>query len=284
MYFDDYVDEVVEDEEEEFGSDEDSTGSGEDLEQLSAVSSRERLFLRVPTAAKNAPVPRTAESGAENTAFSALETVVEGHEADGLGGDVAAPEGSQVKLEAGIVDYCVILGPADPFSLLRPTHFTTPTGALSALSLSTRAAAAGEDQSGVAAPNTPQSSAPYTGLFGGNGDAGAEEQEIVVWDRLPRHDHVGIEMPSKVRFPPARVLPYLPKSACSGILVVLIISLSPFLLLISWSGLPVQKGRKQSRAAGGIVTKPTPHMLLFLSDPISTVIAPDRIPTTGPLC
>jgi hypothetical protein len=39
-----------------------------------------------------------------------LETVSEGHEVEGAGGDAAAPEGSQVKLEAGIVDYCVILG------------------------------------------------------------------------------------------------------------------------------------------------------------------------------
>jgi hypothetical protein len=58
---------------------------------------------------------------------------------------------------------------------------------------------AGGDKSSTASANSPMSSAPYTGLFGDNADTTGEEQEIVIWDRLPRHDHVGIEMPSKVR-------------------------------------------------------------------------------------
>jgi hypothetical protein len=109
MYFDDYVDEVVEDEEEDFGSEEDTDASGEDLEQLSAVSSRERLFLRVPVG-KNGQTLRTASTDLDSSAFSTLETVEECHDGEGPVGESKAPEGSQVKLEAGIVDYCVILG------------------------------------------------------------------------------------------------------------------------------------------------------------------------------
>lgn len=91
----------------------------------------------------------------------------------------------------------LLTGPAEPFSLLKPTHYITSSGALASLSITPSA-----DLTGTAGvpvgPNSPLESSPYTGLFGGDGSGDSEEQEIVIWDRLPRHDHFDIEMPSKV--------------------------------------------------------------------------------------
>lgn len=241
MYFDDYVDEVVEDEDEEEASEGDSEEFGEDLDHFdSAAPSKERVFLRLATAATTStstPAAVTAQgvmrglspsalSTSGTAEYSTLEAVEEGHEHDhdddrdehDAGGHSSAGQASaasaedQVRLEAGIVDYCVMLGttfdscrrycmsslivllcvwtgPAEPFSLLKPTHCITPSGSLINLpipAVTPRTAATVAAQS---------NSASFTGLFS---EGAGEEQEIVVWDRLPRHDHFDIEMPSKV--------------------------------------------------------------------------------------
>jgi hypothetical protein len=62
--------------------------------------------------------------------------------------------------------------------------------------------------------SSPMDSSPYIGLFNEGGgtttagnsgiregmstNEGSEEQEIVIWDRLPKSDYVDMEMPSKV--------------------------------------------------------------------------------------
>ena len=119
-------------------------------------------------------------------------------------------------------------GPAAPFSLLKPTHCVAPSGALASLSYNPDGNAADKAGYGNNAgfggggaytdPNSPMSSGPYTGLFSdnggsangsnndndngngnGNNNGGPEEQqEIIIWDRLPKHDHFDMEMPSKV--------------------------------------------------------------------------------------
>ena len=89
-----------------------------------------------------------------------------------------------------------IIGPAEPFSLLKPTHYITSSGALASLSITPSAEFSGTGTS--KGPTSPLQSSPYTGLFGENNGGDNEEQEIIIWDRLPRHDHFDIEMPSKV--------------------------------------------------------------------------------------
>jgi hypothetical protein len=83
----------------------------------------------------------------------------------------------------------------EPFSLLKPTHCITSSGALASLPVLPTATSHPGQAHTSSVPCTPQVAASYTGLFSENS---SEEQEMVIWDRLPRHDHFGIEMPSKV--------------------------------------------------------------------------------------
>ena len=110
-------------------------------------------------------------------------------------------------------------GPAEPFSLLKPTHCVAPSGALATIAYpnsntntnnsagtSSNTNISTEGSEGMDESSSPMQSSPYTGLFtdnngnnsNSNNDASVEEQEIIIWDRLPRHDHFGLEMPSKV--------------------------------------------------------------------------------------
>lgn len=89
------------------------------------------------------------------------------------------------------------VGPAEPFSLLKPTHYITTSGALASLAITPSTDLTGTASVPVG-PNSPLESSPYTGLFGADANGDTEEQEIIIWDRLPRHDHFDIEMPSKV--------------------------------------------------------------------------------------
>jgi hypothetical protein len=230
MYFDDLVDDVVEDDDDEDEvSEEGSDEHSEDLDQLnSAGTDKERVFLRLPTShgGTHPTTPATHD-------FGLLASVAEEHEHEhdhdsssrDLGGQTpggtasGTEDGGQVKLEAGIVDYCVMLGkwtllslrgrlgaiisircaitsgPVEPFSLLKPTHCITSSGALASLPVLPTATSHPVQTHTSSVPCTPQVAASYTGLFSENS---SEEQEMVIWDRLPRHDHFGIEMPSKV--------------------------------------------------------------------------------------
>lgn len=135
MFFDDYVDEMVDDEDEDYGSEEDSEEEEQDFDALyAAPPNKERVFVRLPNAptvvnwggGTPAATPVTAPAG---NGVTALESVEEGQEHehehehdDHVGGDqipqsaggstaaTTSEDGSQVRLEAGIVDYCVMLG------------------------------------------------------------------------------------------------------------------------------------------------------------------------------
>jgi hypothetical protein len=109
MYFDDFVDEMVEDEEEDdsVGDSQDSEG---DFDNLQAPEpTKERVFLLFPKSDNEEVAQTEHEHG-----FSTLESVEEGHEHDHDDDhhDSGAPsdDGSRVRLEAGLVDYCVMLG------------------------------------------------------------------------------------------------------------------------------------------------------------------------------
>ena len=92
MYFDDYVDEVVEDEEEEESSDSDDASS-DGFDSVHKKADPERVFLR------NVP-----NLGGTFGSPSKLDDSLE------LDGEEKREDGADVKLKAGIIDYCVVLG------------------------------------------------------------------------------------------------------------------------------------------------------------------------------
>lgn len=101
MYFDDYVDEVVEDEDD--ASEADSSHSSDDYDDFNheAEPSRERVFLRV--AANKSLTGSPAKHADEQ----------KDHEFVGQTGASSAEkkeDGSNIKLETGLIDYCIILG------------------------------------------------------------------------------------------------------------------------------------------------------------------------------
>lgn len=78
--------------------------------------------------------------------------------------------------------------------MLKPSHAVTASGALSSLA---RNVSSENSVTTTTTTFTPLPSNPYTGLFSNNAES-SEEQEIIVWDRLPKEDHFDSELPSKV--------------------------------------------------------------------------------------
>ena len=129
----------------------------------------------------------------------------------GTTGSGSKGKGAGVRLESGLVDYCVVLGPSEPFALMEPSHYVTPDGRLAQIPFSAFDSPVVLGDAGAVAdsPYPPSSLAGAgAGLFSESGtctqsgavwSALSEEQEVVVWDRLPREDHHDVELPSKVR-------------------------------------------------------------------------------------
>ena len=107
MYFDDYIDEVVEDEEEEESSDESDASSDNAFGSFHKKIEPERVFVR------NIPGGKTHVSPAKQTQTQSQsqETFSDGDE------EVKVADGSDVKLQAGIIDYCIVLGKAAIFGI-----------------------------------------------------------------------------------------------------------------------------------------------------------------------
>lgn len=93
MYFDDYVDEVVEDEEEEGSNSDSDYASSDGFDSVHKKADPERVFLR------NVP-----HLGGTFGSPSKLDDSMEQE------GEEKKEDGSDVKLKAGIIDYCVVLG------------------------------------------------------------------------------------------------------------------------------------------------------------------------------
>ena len=109
MYFDDYVDELVEDEEDECEGESDSSSLDfDDVE--SAVPSRERVFLRLPTARSSATMHDAAKLPLQQQVDSPERSTGHNLDSDTDKAEKKEEEGSNVRLEAGLVDYCVMLG------------------------------------------------------------------------------------------------------------------------------------------------------------------------------
>lgn len=116
MYFDDYVDEMVEDEED--ASEDDSSRSSDAFDDFNHESepSRERVFVRVAAnkSLNSSPVKQSELHHAE--AQQEHKTLEQGGEGgvsggtDSAVGDEKKEDGSNVKLETGLIDYCIILG------------------------------------------------------------------------------------------------------------------------------------------------------------------------------
>lgn len=122
MYFDDYVDEMVEDEAD--ASEDDSSHSSNDYDDFNHESepSRERVFVRVAATANNksantSPVKHSESHQEVKNHDFGDDDVSSAIIHDGKGQATAGEEeegkkedGENVKLETGLIDYCIILG------------------------------------------------------------------------------------------------------------------------------------------------------------------------------
>ena len=305
MYFDDYIDEVVEDEEEEEDSEDSDDGNSSGFGSFTKKSDPERVFVPNLPVGPNGKTFGSPQKAGEAKSSSTAATA-------GSDEEKAQEDGADVKLLAGIIDYCVVLGnflfssihvnaificmysamifrcshistliepaaihqsclvsilihhctlffllslstgPAEPFSLLRPSHTVSASGALvhtfspvvgvtangSSATATSSSAATGVNSDASPLPSqtflgtllfsyvvwcfgwslpllsSPRRAVPAIssthvnfsllpnlpilcklGMF--NQD-NSEEQEVIVWDRLPRQDHFDSELPSKV--------------------------------------------------------------------------------------
>ncbi|KAJ1436890.1 hypothetical protein B484DRAFT_245061, partial [Ochromonadaceae sp. CCMP2298] len=178
--FFDEEDAHVDEESEESSESEDWDATYEDL-GVDERPRRDREFVRCRSGKSSEGSATGSSRRAGNTESGKVEDEEEG---ESKGEDRAG-----TRLEAGLIDYCVMLGPAAPFDLLEPTHQITPSG-IRNLSFKT----AGMD---VQSPG-----GAHTGLFGvGRAEGlGPETQEVVIWDRLPRADLMDLDMPSKLEW------------------------------------------------------------------------------------
>lgn len=91
MYFDDYVDEMVEDDDEDESSVESDASSDGDLGSFHKKTNPERVFVR--------NLPSAGATGMPQKLNDSIESEEEKHE-----------DGGDVKLQAGVIDYCIVLG------------------------------------------------------------------------------------------------------------------------------------------------------------------------------
>ena len=119
MYFDDYVDEVVEDDGEDMSQSGDSEdNSSDDFDNMhdSALEpTKERVFVRTPnkSVAANVSVHVDVDGDHSPGPGASIQGVTSSSSSPAPaenGGSSKKEDGSNVKLEAGIVDYCVVLG------------------------------------------------------------------------------------------------------------------------------------------------------------------------------
>ncbi len=103
MYFDDYIDEVVEDEEEEEDSDDSEDGTSSGFGSFTKKSDPERVFVPNLPVGPNGKAFGSPQKAAEAKTSSTAATA-------GSEEEKRQEDGAGVKLLAGIIDYCVVLG------------------------------------------------------------------------------------------------------------------------------------------------------------------------------
>ena len=106
MYFDDYIDEVVEDEEEEEDSEDSDDGNSSGFGSFTKKSDPERVFVPNLPVGPNGKTFGSPQKAAEAKSSSTAATA-------GSDEEKAQEDGADVKLLAGIIDYCVVLGMFD---------------------------------------------------------------------------------------------------------------------------------------------------------------------------
>eukprot|EP01038_Epipyxis_sp_PR26KG_P009228 gene9228-12441_t len=106
------------------------------------------------------------------------------------------------KLNCGIVDYCMILGPTSTYAL-RPTHYVDENGKIDCLPVKFNI-----DPLNFLARLFPKSEffsaiqSPFSGTSSSSPMwwAKDEELDIIIWDRLPRCDYDDFELPHKIEW------------------------------------------------------------------------------------
>ena len=106
MYFDDYIDEVVEDEEEEEDSEDSDDGNSSGFGSFTKKSDPERVFVPNLPVGPNGKTYSSPQKAGEAKTLSTAATA-------GSDEEKAQEDGADVKLLAGIIDYCVVLGMFD---------------------------------------------------------------------------------------------------------------------------------------------------------------------------
>lgn len=104
------------------------------------------------------------------------------------------------------------IGPASPFTIMQPSHYITSTGIIASLhnnkdnntnfnspdnnSTSRNLSCNTNNETVRPLLRSDINNGNVYGLFCNSED----EQEIIMWDRLPRHNHLDIELPSKIEW------------------------------------------------------------------------------------
>lgn len=129
--------------------------------------------------------------------------------------DSSIAESQEKQLLEGLVDYCIVLGPASPY-MMRPTHHVNEKGQLERVQLTaeqvsmyqaTIQSPTESSNENIFSPTTESNgqSSVNTGLFSPTNTTEMtnwlqnDDIEAKIWDRLPRQDHKDLELPSKVR-------------------------------------------------------------------------------------